>query len=162
MQIAAHQQIIHSLEADIQPSKDREVELAKQLEVAESEIDILREQVAKATHVLNAEASTKASATSATPTTSNALVGADPREVLELRDRVEHLSAELGEKHAELVEQESEITNLKHEIDQVVSGVMGLADARKQIQDLEHEKALQDKKFVIFENTDSTRFACLT
>jgi cell division protein FtsB len=74
------------------------------------------------------------------------LVGADPRELLALQDQVEELKAELGERHAELVEHEAEITNLKYEVDQVVSGVVGLADARKSIRDLEHERDIQDQK----------------
>ena len=47
MQISAHEQIIASLEADLQPSKDRANELADELESAQAEVALLREQFTK-------------------------------------------------------------------------------------------------------------------
>ena len=76
------------------------------------------------------------------------VVGADPKEVVHLRERVEELSIELENRQAELTEQEAAMTALKHELDQVVSGVTGLADARKRIKELEHTNAVIDRKFV--------------
>jgi chromosome segregation ATPase len=105
----------------------------------------------KATAVLDAQSSAnKADRRASTlPDPSGvSVVGADPRELVHLRERVEELSAALEEKHAELTEQEAAMTSLKHELDQVVSGVTGLADARKRIKDLERAHAIVDGKLV--------------